>query len=308
MLKVTNISFSYKKLLVLDNISFQVNKGEHLSVIGQSGSGKSTLLKLLYGVYDLNKGGISWNNQAVKGPKHNLITDPEFMKYVSQEFNLMPYITIQESIGMYLSNFFVTKKNQRIEELLKIVDLQNYAHTKIKELSGGQKQRVALARAIALEPEIILLDEPFSHIDNFKKNSLRRSFFRHLKKKGITCIVATHDKNDVLGFAEKVLVLQEAQIMRQGTPQNLFEFPKHPLVASFFGEYNIIKPHGVVYANQLNILATSNLKAIVINSYFKGGYWLIEADYDSNKIYLEHSKTIEKGQLIYFEILPVKRF
>ena len=308
MLKVTNISFSYKKLLVLDNISFQVNKGEHLSVIGQSGSGKSTLLKLLYGVYDLNKGGISWNNQAVKGPKHNLITDPEFMKYVSQEFNLMPYITIQESIGMYLSNFFVTKKNQRIEELLKIVDLQNYAHTKIKELSGGQKQRVALARAIALEPEIILLDEPFSHIDNFKKNSLRRSFFRHLKKKGITCIVATHDKNDVLGFAEKVLVLQEAQIMRQGTPQNLFEYPKHPLVASFFGEYNIIKPHGVVYANQLKILETSNLKAIVIDSYFKGDYWLIEADYDSNKIYLEHITTIDKGQLIYFEILPVKRF
>ncbi|MDA7558875.1 ABC transporter ATP-binding protein [Flavobacteriaceae bacterium] len=308
MLKVTNISFSYKKLLVLDNISFQVNKGEHLSVIGQSGSGKSTLLKLLYGVYDLNKGGISWNNQAVKGPKHNLITDPEFMKYVSQEFNLMPFITIQESIGMYLSNFFVTKKNQRIEELLKIVDLQNYAHTKIKELSGGQKQRVALARAIALEPEIILLDEPFSHIDNFKKNSLRRSFFRHLKKKGITCIVATHDKNDVLGFAEKVLVLQEAQIMRQGTPQNLFEYPKHPLVASFFGEYNIIKPHGVVYANQLKILETSNLKAIVIDSYFKGDYWLIEADYDSNKIYLEHITTIDKGQLIYFEILPVKRF
>ena len=308
MLKVTNISFSYKKLLVLDNISFQVNKGEHLSVIGQSGSGKSTLLKLLYGVYDLNKGGISWNNQAVKGPKHNLITDPEFMKYVSQEFDLMPFITIQESIGMYLSNFFVTKKNQRIEELLKIVDLQNYAHTKIKELSGGQKQRVALARAIALEPEIILLDEPFSHIDNFKKNSLRRSFFRHLKKKGITCIVATHDKNDVLGFAEKVLVLQEAQIMRQGTPQNLFEFPKHPLVASFFGEYNIIKPHGVVYANQLKILETSNLKAIVIDSYFKGDYWLIEADYDSNKIYLEHITTIDKGQLIYFEILPVKRF
>ena len=308
MLTVTNISFSYKKLLVLDNISFQVNKGEHLSVIGQSGSGKSTLLKLLYGVHDLNQGDIIWNNQAVKGPKHNLITGPEFMKYVSQEFDLMPFITIQESIGIYLSNFFVTKKNQRIEELLKIVDLQNYAHTKIKDLSGGQKQRVALARAIALEPEIILLDEPFSHIDNFKKNSLRRNFFRHLKKKGITCIVATHDKNDVLGFADKVLVLQDAQIMRQGTPQNLFQFPKHPLIASFFGEYNIIKPHGVVYANQLNILATSNLKAIVINSYFKGGYWLIEADYDSNKIYLEHSKTIEKGQLICFEILPVKRF
>ena len=308
MLTVTNISFSYKKLLVLDNISFQVNKGEHLSVIGQSGSGKSTLLKLLYGVHDLNQGDIIWNNQAIKGPKHNLITGPELMKYVSQEFDLMPFITIQESIGMYLSNFFVTKKNQRIEELLKIVDLQNYAHTKIKDLSGGQKQRVALARAIALEPEIILLDEPFSHIDNFKKNSLRRSFFRHLKKKEITCIVATHDKNDVLGFADKVLVLQDAQIMRQGTPQNLFQFPKHPLIASFFGEYNIIKPHGVVYANQLNILATSNLKAIVINSYFKGGYWLIEADYDSNKIYLEHSKTIEKGQLICFEILPVKRF
>jgi len=308
MLTVSDISFSYKKSLVLDSISFQVKKGEHLSVIGQSGSGKSTLLKLLYGVYDLNKGEITWNNQAIKGPKYNLITGPEFMKYVSQEFDLMPFITVRESIGMYLSNFFVAKKNQRIKELLKIVALQDYAHKKIKDLSGGQKQRVALARAIALEPEIILLDEPFSHIDNFKKNSLRRSFFRHLKKKGIACIVATHDKNDVLGFADNVLALQNTQVISQGTPQNLFECPKHSLIASFFGEFNDIKPHGIVYANQLRIVTTSNLKAIALDSYFKGSYWLIEADYNSNKIYLEHSTTIKKGQLIYFEILPVKRF
>ena len=175
MLQVKNISFSYNKQVILENISFSVGAGDYMSIIGESGSGKSTLLKLLYGTYDLKKGHIFWKEQEILGPKYNLVVGPEFMKYVAQEFDLMPFISVSENIGAFLSNFYPEEKQERINELLDVVELMDFAHTKVKNLSGGQKQRVALARAIANQPEILLLDEPFSHIDNFKKQSLRRN-------------------------------------------------------------------------------------------------------------------------------------
>ena len=176
MLQVKNITFRYKTQNILNNISFNINPGEHFSIIGESGSGKSTLLKLLYGTYDLNQGEIFWKDSQILGPKYNLIIGPEYMKYVAQEFDLMPYTTVFENIGEFLSNFYPEEKTQRVNELLEVVQLTAVSNVKVKELSGGQKQRVALARAIAKQPEIILLDEPFSHIDNFKKNKLRRSY------------------------------------------------------------------------------------------------------------------------------------
>ena len=125
MLQVKNISFGYKKALVLKNISFTVNKGNHFSIIGESGSGKSTLLKLLYGTYDLNKGDVFWNDTKILGPKFNLITGPSFMKYVAQEFDLMPFTTVAENTGEFLSNFHPGEKKERIDELLKVVELEN---------------------------------------------------------------------------------------------------------------------------------------------------------------------------------------
>jgi len=163
MLQVKNLSFKYKNKHILESINFKVNPGAHFSIIGESGSGKSTLLKLIYGTYDLNEGQIFWKDNEILGPKHNLIIGPDYMKYVSQEFDLMPFTTVAENIGAFLSNFYPEEKQQRTNELLNVVELTEYANIKVKELSGGQKQRVALARAIAKQPEIILLDEPFSH-------------------------------------------------------------------------------------------------------------------------------------------------
>ncbi len=240
MLHVKNLSFKYKKQLILENISFSVNAGEHYAIIGESGSGKSTLLKLLYGTYNLNEGEIFWKDNPILGPKHNLIIGPSYMKYVAQEFDLMPFISVAENIGAFLSNFYPEEKQMRINELLDVVELQPYADIKVKELSGGQKQRVAIARAIAKQPEILLLDEPFSHIDNFKKQSLRRSLFKFLKEKNITCIVATHDKDDVLSFSDNMMVLHDAKIMATGTPHQLYNNPENKLIASFFDEFNEI--------------------------------------------------------------------
>ncbi|GGD17950.1 ABC transporter ATP-binding protein [Hyunsoonleella pacifica] len=301
MLNVKNLSFKYETTPVLKDISFEAKQGEHIAIIGESGSGKSTLLKLLYGEFDLNSGQIFWKDQEILGPKYNLVIGYSFMKYVAQEFDLMPYTSVEENIAKHLSRFFPEETQQRVDELIKVVELEAFAKTKVKSLSGGQKQRVALARALAKQPEILLLDEPFSHIDNFKKQSLRRKVFRYLKEQNITCIIATHSKEDVLGFADRMIVLDHNTIVANAVPQDLFEIPKSPLIAAFFGEFNTIDG-AIIYAHQLKVVATSHLKAIVKQSYYKGRFYLIEAVLNKQNIFFEHSTSLKKDTTVCLEI------
>ncbi|WP_282134955.1 ABC transporter ATP-binding protein [Seonamhaeicola maritimus] len=302
MLQVKNISFRYKEEPVLKNIDFSVNVGEHLSIIGESGSGKSTLLKLLYGEFDLNEGEIFWNGKQILGPAYNLVVGYDFMKYVAQEFDLMPFTSVAENVGEFLSNFYPEEKQHRVEELLEVVELSHFANTKVKLLSGGQKQRVALARAIAKQPEIILLDEPFSHIDNFKKQSLRRSLFKYLKEKNITCIVATHDKDDAMSFSDNMMVIHNNEIIANNAPQQIFNNPGTPLIASFFGEFNVIESFGIVYAHQLKVVDKSDLKATVKQSYYKGNYYLIEAELNGENILFEDDSLLREGAEVFLTI------
>lgn len=300
MLQVKNISFAYHKNFVLEDIQFTVAKGEHVSIIGESGSGKSTLLKLIYGEHDLNEGQIFWQDAEILGPKFKLVIGYDFMKYVPQEFELMPFISVDENIGKHLSNFFPDEKKVRIKELLEVVELSAFANTKVKNLSGGQKQRVALARALARQPELLLLDEPFSHIDNFKKQSLRRNLFNYLKEKNVACIVATHDKDDVLGYADQMIVLHDTKIIAKDKPQQLYKKPKLPLIASFFGEFNVING-GIVYANQLRVVEQSDLSAVVLKSYFKGNYYLIEAKRNQTILLFEHPESLPINSIVYLK-------
>ena len=139
MLNVKNLTFSYNKSPVLKNITFQTKKGGNLAIIGESGSGKSTLLKVLYGEYDLDDGEITWNDKRVLGPKFNLVVGYDFMKYVAQEFELMPPLSVEENIGKFLSNFYPEEKKKRTAELIEVVELTAFSKTKVKTLSGGQK-------------------------------------------------------------------------------------------------------------------------------------------------------------------------
>lgn len=301
MLKVNHLSFSYNKTPILQDISFEVLPGEHVSIIGESGSGKSTLLKLLYGEMDLDHGQIFWKDTEVLGPKHNLVVGYPFMKFVAQEFDLMPFITVEENVGKHLSNFYPEEKQKRVEELLEVVGLTDFAKVKVKTLSGGQKQRVALARAIAKEPEIMLLDEPFGHIDNFKKHPLRRNFFNYLKQNNVSCVVATHDKEDVLPYSDKMIVLNEHKILEQGTPMSLYNHPKNKLVASFFEEYNKIDEK-IVYAHQLKVVNHSEMESVIKKSYFLGQTFLIEAIYKGQSIYFHHAHALEEGETVFLSI------
>ena len=313
MLSVKNIAFKYKKDIIINDVSFIANQGDHISIIGESGSGKSTLLKLIYGEFDLIKGEIFWKRTSILGPKHNLIVGYDFMKYVTQEFDLMPFISVEDNIGKFLSRFYPEDKQKRVTELLKIVELEDYAKTQVHYLSGGQKQRVALARALAKQPEIILLDEPFSHIDNFKKQSLRRSVFKYLKEHNITCIVATHDKEDALPFSNKIIVLHQGEVIAKETPHDLYNNPKLPLIASFFEEYSIFKhselginktnKNTIIYSNQLKKTNSSQIKAIVTDSYFKGSYYLIEATFNNKMIFFNHTEALKNKSVVFLEYI-----
>lgn len=307
MLDIRNISFSYQSQTVIDQISFSVGKGEHLAVIGESGCGKSTLLKLLYGLYDLDDGEILHNGDKILGPKFNLVPGMPLMKYLAQDFDLMPFITVAENIGKYLSNVNKEKKRQRVYDLLEQVEMTEYAQVKAKYLSGGQQQRVALARVLALEPEILLLDEPFSQIDAFRRNNLRRNLFGYLKEKNITCIFATHDSTDILAFADAVAVMKNGSVIKIGEPQVVYENPQTLYTASLFGEVSEIPAHLVtsetdlqktilLYPHQLQSISESRFKVKVVASFFNRNGYLIEAVWDENrKVFFENPDALSPG-------------
>lgn len=314
MLQVSNISFSYDTSTILSTINFKVEKGKHISIIGESGCGKSTLLKLLYGILQPNEGEIFWGEHKILGPDYKLVPGEPFLKYLSQDFDLMPFISVAENVSQFLSVFYPEELKERTAELLEMIQMTMFAQTKVKYLSGGQQQRVALARVLAQKPELLLLDEPFSHIDNARKNNLRRNLFNYLKKENITCIVASHDTNDILSFADEVIVLKDQHIVAKGTPEYLYNFPKTKYVASLFGDVNLIpisllKPYApigksiLVYPSELAISEKNGLQVTVKNLYFKGAYYLIEGLLHDTEIVLFNSKKpLKVNDTVYLNI------
>ncbi|AEM70298.1 Fe(3+)-transporting ATPase [Allomuricauda ruestringensis DSM 13258] len=314
MLKIQVNSFGYQDQNILKDISFEVAPGEHVALMGESGSGKSTLLKIIYGLLHVEEGSIFWGDIEALGPNFNLVPGEPYMKYLAQDFDLMPFISVEENIGQFLSVFERETHEGRINELLELIEMKSYAKTKVKHLSGGQQQRVALARVLAQEPEILLLDEPFGHIDNFKRNTLRRNLFLYLKKKGITVLTASHDPSDVLPFAERTLILEKGQIIANQNTQDLYSKPPNYYTASLFGQVNevpikLLKSYAeidssiLVYPNEFKFSDSSGLKVEVIHSFFKGSHHLNEgvAD-DGTVIFFNSDKKQGKGVTIFLNV------
>lgn len=311
MLEIKDISFTYSDKPVIENISFTIAKGENTAIIGESGCGKSTLLKLIYGLYNLDSGAINYNEKPILGPKYNLVPGEDYIKYLAQDFDLMPYITVEENVGKFLSNMYPEQKKARVQELLDMVEMNAFAKVKAKFLSGGQQQRVALARVLALEPEIILLDEPFSQIDSFRKNSLRRNLFKYLKDKGVTCIIATHDSTDALSFSDETIVIQNGKIVAKGDSKSLYENPANKYIASLFGEVNELQLSQIIdieddedvalllYPHQLKVVDNAIMKAVVKQCYFKGSHYLVKAAFERRAIFFDHDSELERNQEVF---------
>ncbi|MDI1256401.1 MAG: ABC transporter ATP-binding protein [Flavobacterium sp.] len=321
MLEINNISFAYDTQTVINNVSFSLKKGQNLSIIGESGCGKSTLLKLIYGLYDLNEGEILWNDKQILGPKFHLVPGAPEMKYLAQDYDLMPYVSVAENVGKFLSNIYPEEKNARVNELLEMVEMSAFANTKAKYLSGGQQQRVALARVLALEPEVLLLDEPFSNIDSFRKGALRRNLFAYLKHKGVTCIIATHDSIDALSFSDETIVMKSGEIVQNDQSAKVYLKPIDKYAASLFGEVNEVKVHNLIafedkekviflYASELFLTDYSDFMVTVKQCYFKGNNYLVKAVFEKKAVFFECAFEIPENESAYLtadrEIIDIR--
>lgn len=312
MLRVKNLTFGYGDRPVLKNLSFTIEKGENVSIIGASGCGKSTLLQSIYGLHHVD-GKIFWGQEQLLGPNFNIVPGESFIKYLTQDFDLMPPLSVAENVGKYLSNAYPRKKQQRVNELLELVEMRELARVKAKFLSGGQQQRVALARVLAKPPEVLLLDEPFSHIDHFRKNKLRRNLFSHLKKAGVTVLVATHDSTDALSYADKTIAMKAGRIIETGAPRELYNNPKNAYIASLFGEVNELpaslffkkqppRKKVILYPHEIHLTDGGSYKAVVKNSFFKGSNFLTQAEIEGEEIFFEVPAELQKGKIIHLSI------
>ncbi|SHM12357.1 ABC-type Fe3+/spermidine/putrescine transport systems, ATPase components [Chryseobacterium carnipullorum] len=240
LLEINNLYFSHNKDNPLfQNLNLGFEEGRIIALAGESGCGKSTMLNLIYGLLDWESGEIVFNGTKLLGPKGNLVPGEAEMKLVAQNFDLMPYATVAENVGKFISNINLAKKKETVMELLEVVGLQEFANTLPKYLSGGQQQRVAIARALSVLPKLLILDEPFSNLDFPRKIELRERLFRYVKQHQISLIISTHELQDIMPWLDQIVILKEGRLIQNDSPEETYRHPYNSYVAKLFGEVNI---------------------------------------------------------------------
>ncbi|WP_320033931.1 ABC transporter ATP-binding protein [Halarcobacter sp.] len=234
--KIEDITMEFEKLHALKNVNLNIEKGEFFSILGPSGCGKTTLLKIISGFLEPTKGKVFIADQNMK----NVSANKRPTSLVFQNLALFLNISVKENIAFGLRVKKVDNKqiDKKVNELLKMVSLEEYENSSIEDLSGGQKQRVAIARALAVEPKVLLLDEPLSALDLKLRQHMRKELRALQKLTGITFIYITHDQGEALSMSDKVAVMSKGRVEQVSTPQELYNNPKTTFVANFVGENN----------------------------------------------------------------------
>lgn len=238
MIELKNVSKSFKNKKVLENISLEIQTGEFFVVIGSSGCGKTTLLKSINKLHNIDSGDIIINGNSVSSLKPSDL--PKKIGYVVQEGGLFPHLTISDNIGLTLNISKEPKEKikSRVDELLKMVNLEpeTYRDLYPSQLSGGQRQRVGVARAFAQDPEIILMDEPFSALDPVTRNELQDEVFKLQKRFNKTIIFVTHDMDEAIKLASRICIIQNGSVIQCDTPENILKYPVNSYVEEFVGK------------------------------------------------------------------------
>ncbi|WP_426477350.1 sulfate/molybdate ABC transporter ATP-binding protein [Chryseobacterium sp. CBSDS_008] len=282
LLEINNLFFSHNKENPLfQNLNLRFEENRIIALAGESGCGKSTLLNLIYGLLDWESGEIIFNGTKLLGPKGNLVPGEPEMKFVAQNFDLMPYATVAENVGKFISNINLKQKKETVTELLEVVGLQEFAHVLPKYLSGGQQQRVAIARALSVLPKLLILDEPFSNLDFPRKIELRERLFRYVKQHGVSLIISTHELQDIMPWLDQIVILQDGRLIQNENPEETYRNPYNSYVAKLFGEVNIFSeteaedfqlPKFSYYPKEIKITETG-LEAEILESRFAGNYY-----------------------------------
>ncbi|MBX2848377.1 MAG: ABC transporter ATP-binding protein [Acidiferrobacterales bacterium] len=235
-LKVSGISATYDKTPTVKDISFTLAEGELACLLGPSGCGKTTILRTISGFQELTSGSISLNDTVLSSDLVNVLPEKRNVGMVFQEHSLFPHLTLSKNIGFGLQNLNRDQRKNKIEEMLGLIGMLDMGGRYPHELSGGQAQRVALARAIAPQPQLLLLDEPFSNLDTELRESLGNEIRDLLKEIGITAIMVTHDQHDAFALGDKVGVMSQGRLLQWDTSFNLYHAPVSRTVANFIGD------------------------------------------------------------------------
>ncbi|MDU4478767.1 ABC transporter ATP-binding protein [Clostridium sp.] len=284
MIELKNVSKSFKNKKVLENISLEIQTGEFFVVIGSSGCGKTTLLKSINKLQNIDNGDIIINGESVNSLNPSDL--PRKIGYVVQEGGLFPHLTIADNIALTLNIIGESKAKiaNRVDEMLQMVNLEPHVYCNLypSQLSGGQMQRVGVARAFAADPDIILMDEPFSALDPVTRNELQDEVFKLQKRFNKTIIFVTHDMDEAIKLANRICIIQEGTVIQCDTPENILKHPANSYVEDFVGKnklwsnpefvkaedimlkkpYEISKERTVVQAIQ--IMGNHNIESILV--------------------------------------------
>ena len=237
--KFENITKKFNKTVAVDNVSCKFEAGTLTTLLGPSGCGKTTSLRIIAGLERATSGKILVDNEDVT----LLPATDRDVSMVFQSYALFPHMNVIENVsyGLKMVNINKDEYTQKSLETLKLVNLEGYENRMPSELSGGQQQRVAVARAIVLEPKVLLFDEPLSNLDAKLRRQVREDIREIQQKLGVTTIYVTHDQEEALAISDKVIVMNNAIIAQEGSPKELYNFPKNKFVANFIGDANVVK-------------------------------------------------------------------
>lgn len=238
-----NVSHAYERSAVVQSVSVAVGPGELVCLLGPSGCGKTTVLRLAAGLEALQQGRIAIHGRVVAEPGHSLAPERRGVGLVFQDYALFPHLTVGMNIAFGLDRLDAAERRQRVTEVLAQVGMEGFADTYPHQLSGGQQQRIALARALAPRPSVMLLDEPFSGLDVTRRAALRDTTLHVLKESGVATLMVTHDPEEAMFMADRIVLMNEGRVIQAGAPEQLYFHPADRFVAGFFGEVNVIESH-----------------------------------------------------------------
>ena len=235
MLRISSLSYKVQKKIILNEISFEVKTGEIICLLGPSGCGKTSTLRLIAGLERPLSGSISIADQNVTND--GIFIEPHKRKvgFLFQDFALFPHLTAKQNIEWALTK---TSNNRQVEELFEQINMVGHEHKYPHELSGGEQQRIALARSIASNPRVLLLDEPFSSLDTNLRNEIRDYTTQLLKQMGITAIIVTHDPDEAMLIADRIILMNKGEITQIGSAFELYHKPVDEFAESYLGPIN----------------------------------------------------------------------
>ncbi len=255
MITVTGAHKSYGTFKALDGVSVDIPAGSLTALLGPSGSGKSTLLRSIAGLEDLDGGSVVINGKDVTG----IPPQQRGIGFVFQHYAAFKHMTVRDNVafGLTIRKRPKAEIARKVDELLEIVGLDGFQHRYPAQLSGGQRQRMALARALAVDPEVLLLDEPFGALDAQVRADLRRWLRRLHDEVHVTTVLVTHDQEEALDVADRIAVLNKGRIEQIGDPEVLYDRPANDFVMSFLGQVahvngRLVRPHDIVLTRDRN--------------------------------------------------------